>query len=169
MQPDISPPDIYGPDSASLGGGFVGLKVYQCLNWAQDENHGGDISTVRVYDGLYKIFDRIGRAVNIAGGAQYRKTHWKNVSDGAWENVYLTIVTNASSTAPRDLISIAVGTKTDFITDKPNEGSFTSTRAGPVTVASGDYAAIWIKESLTAGGETPERYNNINVVIELQE
>ncbi len=169
MQPDISPPDIYGPDSASLGGSFAGLKVYQCVNWDQDANHGGDISTVRVYDGLYKIFNRIGRALNIAGGTQYRKTHWKNVSGDSWENAYVVIVTNASSSCSRDLISVAIGAKEDFIQNAPNESSFSATRVGPVTVASNDYFALWIKESLSAGGSTPERYNAVNVVLELQE
>jgi len=169
MQPDISPPDIYGPDAASLGGGFAGLKVYQCLNWAQDDNHGGDISTIRIYDGLNKIFGRIGRVINIEGGTQYRKTHWKNVSDIAWENAYVVVVTNASSSCPRDLISIAIGEKEDLIQNKPNDSSFSSIKVGPVTVSAGDYFAVWIKETLTAGGSTPERYNAVNVVLELQE
>lgn len=168
MQPDISPPDIYPPD-VPVGGAFAGLKVYQCLNWAQDDNHGGDISTVRIYDGLHKIFSRIGRAVNIAGGIQYRKTHWKNVSDDAWEYAYVAVVTNATSSCPRDVISVAIGEKEDHIQNKPNDSSFLTTRVGPITVPAGDYFAVWIKETLTAGGSTPERYNNVAVVLELQE
>lgn len=168
MQPDISPPDICPPD-VPIGGAFAGLKVYQCVNWAQDANHGGDISTIRVYDGLYKIFDRIRRTANIAGATQYRKTHWKNVSDDTWENAYVVVVTNASTSCPRDLISVAIGEKGDFIQNKPNDSSFSTTRIGPITVAPSDYFALWIKESLTGGGTTPERYNTVNVVLELQE
>lgn len=168
MQPDITPPDIYPPD-IPLGGMFAGLKVYQCLNWAQDDNHGGDISTIRVYDGLNKVFGRIGRAINIAGGTQYRKTHWKNTGTDAWENAYVTVVTNATSTCPRDTISVAIGVKDDLIQNKPNDVSFSSIKVGPVSVSAGDYFAVWIKETLTAGGLTPDRYNNVSVVLELQE
>ena len=47
----------------------AGLKVFRCVNWAEGDTHGGEISEYEVDS----IFDTITAAQNQSGHTDYRK------------------------------------------------------------------------------------------------
>lgn len=145
--------------------GFTGIQWYQCEHWAQDENHGGAIGTTRIYDGN-SIFARATRTMNESGSVDYMKIFGKNAGDEDWTPFNVVVTQDASLIFARASTSLAIGSSSDTIGDKPNDASFGDT-TGVITCNAGDSFALWIRRTITAG--TPVHGQYVETVIQMQE
>ncbi len=167
MLPDLEVPDLSYPDII-LSSDFSGLEIYQCENWTYDSLHGGNIGTSQIYDGENSIFPRTSRIQNVEGYKQYRKTFWVNAGTETWENIAPVVTQNATAQFPRETVTVAIGTATDSMTNKPNDSVFSGQPAG-VTIEPGQSIAVWIRQIITPGGVAAEIYSNVTCTIQLME
>jgi len=165
MQCDLDACDLSGFDIV-FGSDITGLVIYQCANWTLGGSHGGAKGTTRIFDGKNTIFQRVSVSDNQNGAINYYKTFWHNVGDN-WENVRVEVTTNSSSQFSRESVAIAVGTSSDNMTDKPNDSTFGTLTPVFDEVATGSDIPIWIRQTITAGGATAERGQDIQVQIML--
>lgn len=157
---DITPFNIVIVGTAS----YSGLQLLQCVNWAEGPAHGGEITETPADT----IFDYISNSENQNGMTDYRKAFIKNFGNVSTEicNIRPSLVL-PPALITRLGISIALGTTTDDMTDKPSDGAF-----GVVlntTIAAGESVPVWLKRIVVAGGVSPGSYLGIQLVLTVSE
>lgn len=167
MLPDFDSSDISAPDIV-FSSDFAGLEIYQCENWTIGPAHGGNISSIQIFDGEGVIFPRVTRVQNQEGMKQYVKTFWKNTGTDSWDSIAPVIVQDASLTFPRESITLAIGAASDTMLNKPNDSEF-SYQPSAVNVVPGESISVWIRQIITPGGSNAELYSDVPCVIQLQE
>lgn len=137
-----------------------GLVAYKCLNWLENESHGGDISIIPVD----VIFDYISDAQNQAGYTDYRKIHIKNTSNTETGSVFIRpVVTIPEDLQSRLSVTIALGFDYDDISNKPADNTFSDSISASLN--SDEYVSVWLKRTITAGGSDPNYYQSIRFAL----
>jgi len=165
MQCDVDPCDVTGCDIV-FGSDITGLVIYQCQNWALDENHGGTIGETRIFDGKDQVFGRLSLEDNQAGVVYYYKTFWKNTGE-TWPDAYAQVTTNASAMFARESVTVCLGTPNDDMNNKPNDEEFGLLTDYVTAVETDGDIPVWIRQEVTAGGSTAARGQDIAVQIML--
>ena len=139
---------------------ITGLVAYQCLNWAEGESHGGDISIIPVDS----LFDYISDAQNQSGYTDYRKIHIKNTANSATGIIYIRpVVTMPEGLMPRLSVTIATGLDYDDMSNKPAGGEFSDSISA--SLDPNEYVSVWLKRTITAGGSDPNYYQGISIAL----
>lgn len=136
---------------------------------------GGTIGTEITDASLHNLFDVVSSGEATSGESEYRCIYVKN-SHGTQTllNAYIWIETNtpsAESTIEIALGDTAVGTGSETaVADEDTAPSLTDSFASPATkgagkligdIPAGEYKAIWIKRTITAGALTTSADNVI--------
>lgn len=136
------------------------LVAYRCLNWDEDEMHGGDIDIIPVES----MFDYISDAQNQSGYTDYRKIHIKNTSNSATGSISIRpSVTMPEGLMPRLSVTIATGLDYDDMSNKPADGEFSDSVSA--SLYPDEYVSVWLKRTITAGGSDPNYYQGIGIAL----
>ena len=166
MQCDLGSCDL-SPCDLILGGDITGLSIFQCANWARGSSHGGGIGTTRIFDGEDQIFQRTSLEDNQNGAVYYYKTFWKNIGVEGWPKLKVEVTVDASSQFARESVAIAIGTTSDDMTNKPNDTDFSNVSEDIDSIDPEGSIPLWIRQTITPGGTTAERGQNISISIML--
>jgi len=157
---DTSPFNIVILDSAT----YTTLQFFKCANWAEGPTHGG-IETSNVVD---ICWDYISEYENTNGATDYRKGFIRNYGElSTGECVIRPSFVLPNALVGRLNVTIASGTTSDNMTNKPADGSF---GAGlTTTIEPNTSIPIWVKRIITAGGTNPGSYLGLKFVITVSE
>ncbi|NCU26613.1 hypothetical protein EOM86_07820 [Candidatus Nomurabacteria bacterium] len=136
------------------------LVAYQCLNWAEGESHGGDISIIPVDS----LFDYISDAQNQEGYTDYRKIHIKNTADTETGSISIRpVLIMPEGLQSRLSVTIATGLDYDDMSNKPADELFSDDISA--SLDPDEYVSVWLKRTITAGGSDPNYYQGISIAL----
>lgn len=135
----------------------AGLKVFRCVNWAEGDTHGGEISEYEVDS----IFDTITAAQNQAGHTDYRKMFFNASDTDITGKTYRAVLNAPNAVLSRVSLSIVKGTASDDMSNKPSDESFGDTITDDISL--GESMPVWIKRTITAASSDLIYYRNVSV------
>jgi len=138
----------------------TGLKLMQCANWTESASHGGIRGTAEVSI----LFDDFTDAENLSGATDYRKCFIYASEDDVLNKTYSIELTAPTALSDRLTATIAAGTSSDDMTDKPDNSAFASSLS--CSINAGMAQPIWIKRTLTApSSENPAYFRKVGIKI----
>lgn len=121
-----------------------GLMLMKCQNWDEGSSHGGAVGTGEVDF----LFDDIADSENLDGATDYRKAFVYASETDVPNKVFAPVLTINSALNSRLSVTIAAGTDTDTMADKPADGSFASSLV--LDIYAGQSKAVWLKRTITS-------------------
>lgn len=134
-----------------------GLKVFRCVNWDETPLHGGSVSEYEV-DAL---FDTITADQNRNGYTDYRKVFFFASESDIIGKTYRVVLNAPNAIITRISLSMAIGTASDTMSDKPDDSSFGDSIQTDVSFL--NYVPVWIKRTITDTSSDLVYYRNISV------
>ena len=134
-----------------------GLKVFRCVNWAYNASHGGVVSEYEV-DAL---FDTITADQNRNGYTDYRKVFFFASESDIIGKTYRGVLNAPNAVLSRVSLSIAKGTASDDMSDKPDDEAFGDSITDDILL--GESMPVWIKRTITAASSDLIYYRNVSV------